>query len=191
MSPCDRELAKALAGDAAGVDVDAVMAELHGRVRERLRGQLADTGRHEVFDDPALFEAVEGILRAAASTPDTARLILPELLGEPDTWRLTTSMRYQSHRSAGTASLFMFVKRRVLMPLLRWMYEYSRDNFERQRRTNHVLFACVQELAVETALLRRELRRLSAAAPAQSPPPTMSTGRSPAPDGRSDPSQGR
>ena len=41
---CDREQAKALAGDAAGVDVDAVMAELHGRVRERLRGQLVEAG---------------------------------------------------------------------------------------------------------------------------------------------------
>jgi hypothetical protein len=47
------------------------------------------------------------------------------------------------------------------MPVFRWLYEYSRDNFERQRRTNQVLFACVQELALETALLRREIRRLS------------------------------
>jgi hypothetical protein len=43
------------------------------------------------------------------------------------------------------------------MPVLRWLFEYSRDNFERQRRVNQVLFACVQELALETARLRREL----------------------------------
>ncbi len=141
------------------------MADLHGRVRERLRAQLVEAGGTEVFGDPALFAEVVGVLRAAASTPEAARLILPELLGEPDTWRLTTKMQYRSHRSRGAASLVMFVKRRVLMPLFRWMYEYSRDNFERQRRTNHVLFACVQELAVETALLRRELHRLSAPAP--------------------------
>ncbi|HEY5618709.1 MAG TPA: hypothetical protein VIK60_12255 [Vicinamibacterales bacterium] len=153
-----------MGGDAARVDVDAVMAELHSRVRERLRGQLVEAGT-EAFDDPALFAAVEGVLHAAASTPETARLILPELLGEPDTWRLTTKMRYGSHRGAGAASVVRFVKQRVLMPLLRWMYEYSRDNFERQRRTNHVLFACVQELAVETALLRREVHRLSTPAP--------------------------
>jgi hypothetical protein len=70
-------------------------------------------------------------------------------------------MRYQSHRTKGAASALIFVKQRVLMPILRWLYEYSRDNFERQRRTNLVLFACVQELAVETARLRRELRRLA------------------------------
>lgn len=146
---------------AAGVDVEAVMTELHRRVRERLRGQLVEDGASAAFDDPALFSEVESVLRAAASTPETARLLLPQLLGEPDTWRLTTSMRYQSHRGRAAAGLLIFIKRRLMMPLLRWFHEYSRDNFERQRRVNHVLFACVQELALETALLRREIDRLS------------------------------
>jgi hypothetical protein len=150
----------ALAGEAR-VPVDAVMTELHGRVRERLRAQLLASGGSPDFEDPALFADVEALLHAAASTPESAKLILPELLGEPDTWRLTTSMRYQSHRARGPASLLIFLKRNILMPVFRWLYEYSRDNFERQRRTNHVLFACVQELALETAQLRREVRRLS------------------------------
>ena len=151
----------ALAGEAR-VPVDAVMTELHGRVRERLRAQLLASGGSPGFEDPALFADVEALLHAAASTPESAKLILPELLGEPDTWRLATSMRYQSHRARGPASLLIFLKRRIMMPVFRWLYEYSRDNFERQRRTNHVLFACVQELALETAQLRREVRRLSA-----------------------------
>jgi hypothetical protein len=66
-------------------------------------------------------------------------------------------MRYQSHRPSAAASLVIFLKRRILMPVFRWMFEYSRDNFERQRRVNRVLFACVQELAIETARLRQEL----------------------------------
>jgi hypothetical protein len=167
-----------LAADAAGVDVNAVVAELHGRVRERLRADIRAAGGPAALDDPAIFEEVEAVLRAAAGSSPTARLILPELLGEPDTWRLTTSIRYRSHRTAGAASLLIFVKQRIFMPVFRWLYEYSRDNFERQRRTNHVLFACVQELALETALLRREVRSLSGApdashateaAPASSP----------------------
>jgi hypothetical protein len=68
-------------------------------------------------------------------------------------------MRYQSHRAKGPASVLIFLKRRLLMPVFRFLYEYSRDNFERQRRVNQVLFACVQELAVETARLRQELGR--------------------------------
>ena len=99
--------------------VDAVMNELHGRVRERLRTQLIESGGSPAFDDPALFAEVEAILSAGANTSDGTRLLLPELLGDPDTWRLSTVMRYQSHRDAGTASVLMFVKRRLLMPIFR------------------------------------------------------------------------
>jgi hypothetical protein len=143
------------------VPVDAVMDELHGRVRERLRARILASGGSALFEDPALFAEVEKVLAAAASTPEIAPLILPELLGDPDRWRMTTAMRYQSHRASFAASVVIFIKRRLMMPVLRWLYEYSRDNFERQRRVNHVLFACVQELAIETAYLRREVRRLS------------------------------
>jgi hypothetical protein len=143
------------------VSVDAVMAELQGRVRERLRANLLDQGASRAFQDPAVFAEVEALLQTAANTTDTSTLILPELLGEPSTWRLSTAAPYQSHRSAGAASIILFLKRRVMMPVLRWLFEYSRDNFERQRRVNYVLFACVQELAAETTRLRQEVRRLS------------------------------
>lgn len=144
------------------VSADAVMTELQGRVRERLRLQLLQNGGSRAFEDPALFAEVEALLQAAANTGQTSTLLLPELLGDPDTWRLSTKPPYQSHRSAGAASLILFFKQRVLMPVLRWLFEYSRDNFERQRRVNDVMFACVQELAAETARLRQEVRRLSA-----------------------------
>ena len=80
---------------------------------------------------------------------------------DPATWRLSTKPPYQSHRSAGAASLILFFKQRVMMPVLRWLFEYSRDNFERQQRVNHIMFACVQELATENARLRREVQALS------------------------------
>ena len=141
------------------VSVDAVMSELQGRVRERLRTELLRNGASAAFNDPRLFADVEALLHTATDVGDTDALLLPELLGEPDTWRLETAMRYQSHRTSGPASIIIFLKRRILMPALRWLFEYSRDNFERQRRVNRVLFACVQELAVETARLRQELDR--------------------------------
>jgi hypothetical protein len=146
---------------AADVSVDAVMTELHERVRGRLRERLLSHGASREFEDPALFAEVERILLSAISTGDTGRtLILHELLGDRETWRLHTAMRYQSHRASGVASLFIFVKQRLLMPMLRWLFEYSRDNFERQRRVNDVLFACVQELAIENARLRRDVQAL-------------------------------
>jgi hypothetical protein len=137
------------------------MAELQGRVRERLREHLLRHGASTAFQDPALFADVERLLHAATASGDAEALILPELLGDPETWRLETAMRYRTHRESAAGSIVLAVKRRVLMPVLRWLFEYSRDNFERQRRVNQVLFACVQELAVETARLRQEVARLS------------------------------
>jgi hypothetical protein len=98
------------------------MTELHGRVRERLRAQILASGGSPDFEDPELFGDVEALLHTAASTFDSTKLILPEILGDPDTWRLSTTMRYQSHRTKGPASVLMFVKRRVLMPVGRGKY---------------------------------------------------------------------
>lgn len=139
--------------------VDAVMAELHDRVKARVRADVLRHGASPALEDAALFADVERLLHNAADRSQPAALMLPELLGEPDTWRLETALRYRSHRSGPLAKVFVFGKQRLLMPVLRWLFEYSRDNFERQRRVNYVLFACVQELAIETARLRAELQR--------------------------------
>ena len=136
------------------------MAELQGRVRERVRVELVRHGASAALEDPALFADIDAILRAAIERSQPAALLLPELLGDPSTWRLDTAIKYQTHRGAAGAPI-IFVKQRVLMPLLRWFYEFNRDNFERQRRINQVLFACVQELAIELAKQRRELQALS------------------------------
>jgi hypothetical protein len=141
------------------VSADAVMSELQARVRERLRQHLLDHGASRAFEDPDVFADVERLLQTATRTGDADALMLPELLGDPDSWRLRTAIRYESHRGTAAGGAMVFIKRRLLMPVLRWLFEYSRDNFERQRRVNQVLFACVQELAVETARLRRELQQ--------------------------------
>jgi len=142
------------------MDSEQVMAELQGRVRERVRAELVRHGASAALEDPALFADIDALLRAAIERSQPAALLLPELLGDPSTWRLDTAIKYQSHRGAAGAPI-IFVKQRLLMPLLRWFYEFNRDNFERQRRINQVLFACVQELAIELAKQRRELQALS------------------------------
>ena len=145
-------------------------ADLRERVRARLRERLLAHGASRHFDDPELFATVEQLLQTAIAEGDAGALLLPELLGDAETWRLQTSMQYQSHRPTGPAALILFVKRRVLMPVLRWLFEYSRDNFERQRRVNHVLFACIQELAIENAALRQHVRTLASPPAATSRP---------------------
>src|SRR4029450_12602073 len=157
------------------------MSELQGRVRERVRAELVRHGASAALEDPALFADIDAILRAAIERSQPAALLLPELLGDPSPWRLDTAIKYQTHRGAAGAPI-IFVKQRVLMPLLRWFYEFNRDNFERQRRINQVLFACVQELAIELAKQRRELQALSAQSvqrrPGNSPSSSHSTVRS-------------
>jgi len=144
------------------------MAELQGRVRERVRAELVRHGASAALEDPALFADIDTMLRAAIERSQPAALLLPELLGDPSTWRLDTAIKYQTHRGAAGAPI-IFVKQRLLMPLLRWFYEFNRDNFERQRRINQVLFACVQELAIELAKQRRELHALSGQSVQQRP----------------------
>jgi len=141
----------------AAVSVDAVMAELQGRVRERLRADLLRHGASPSFADPQLFADVERVLHAGVDSGTSNALLLPELLGDPATWRLETALRLDSHRASAAAAVVTFVKRRLVLPAVRWLFEYNRDNFERQRRVNAVLFACVQELAIETAKLRQEV----------------------------------
>ena len=140
------------------------MAEIQNRVRERVRQELLQHGASPSLADPKLFADVDALLRAATERTHTQALLLPELLGEPSAWRLDTAMRLQSHRGGASGAFIVFVKRRLLLPLHRWLFEYSRDNFERQRRVNQVLFACVQELAIETARLRQEVERGNAPA---------------------------
>jgi hypothetical protein len=146
--------------------VNDILSELHGRVGERVRAELVRNGASDALRDPAIFAEVDAVLRAAIDRSKPSALLLPELLGDPASWRLETALKYQSHRG-GAGGAIIFVKRRILMPVLRWFHEFNRDNFERQRHVNQVLFACVQELAIETARLRRDLE--AARGPSASP----------------------
>ena len=142
------------------VPVDTVMAELQDRVRARLREELLQHGASKALEDPQVFADVERVLREAVGRTSIRALLLPEYLGDPAGWRIDPALSYPSHRGALTANVIRGIKQRVLMPALRWLFEYSHDNFVRQQRVNHVLFACVQELAIQNAELRRDLQSL-------------------------------
>jgi hypothetical protein len=149
-----------MASGEPAVPVDAVMAQLQERVRARLREELLQHGASRALEDPQVFAEVERLLRDAVARTTTRSLILPEVLGDPAAWRLEPALSFPSHRSAMAATVIRGIKQRMLMPMLRWLFEYSHDNFVRQQRVNQVLFACVQELAIHNAELRRELATL-------------------------------
>ena len=145
----------------SSLSVDSVTADLQAKVREQVRQELLRHGASDALNDPVVFASLDALLHRATRAVPAGTQLMPEFLGDPATWRLETALAYRSHRGGAVASAFIFVKARLLMPLFRWLFEYSRDNFERQRKVNDVLFACVQELAIENARLRRDLDRLT------------------------------
>src|SRR2546425_8903018 len=110
-------------GETPAVPVDTVMAELQERVRVRLRDELTRHGGSPSMADPALFADVERLLRAAVDRSSPRALLMPELLGDPATWRLDTAMRYSSHRGPGAAAVLIFIKQPVLMAGLRGLFD--------------------------------------------------------------------
>jgi hypothetical protein len=138
--------------------VAPLMKQIEGDARSVLRRRLVEHGAQE-YEDVQVFERVRAVLQRGAEGRDLNALLLPELLGDEVDWSLDPNLRLSSHRpSAGRAILF--AKRRILLPLTRWLFEYSQDNFLRQNRLNRILLACIEELAVENARLRADLDAL-------------------------------
>jgi hypothetical protein len=142
----------------APVQTKPVMDRIELQVREAIRRRVAEHGGSAEYRDPKLFERVWSLLGHATDGRRPDFLLLPELLDESRDWDLQTQLSLSSHRRA-LGPIILLVKRRVLLPLSRWLLEYTRENFRRQQRVNRLLFACIEELAIENARLRLELER--------------------------------
>jgi hypothetical protein len=142
----------------AKVRVDAVMGEIERDVRARLRRHLIKRGGAADYQDEEIFDAVHALLGRAVDERNLDATLLPELLDSDVDWRLQTHLKLSTHRRS-VGRFILFAKRRILLPMTRWLFEYSQDNFRRQDHLNRVLFACIEELALENARLRRDLQR--------------------------------
>ncbi|HJZ70403.1 MAG TPA: hypothetical protein VKE51_01620 [Vicinamibacterales bacterium] len=140
----------------ARLRVDAVMGDIERDVRARIRRHLIKRGGPAEYEDEETFDAVHAVLARAVDERNLDATLLPELLDSDVEWRLETRLNLTTHRPA-VGRFILLVKRRLLLPLTRWLFEYSQENFRRQDRLNRVLFACVEELAIENARLRRAL----------------------------------
>jgi hypothetical protein len=144
------------------LSTDGVMADVQARVRTALRARLLASGATALASDERLFDDVDALFRAALANEDPGALLLPQLL--PDDLQPELALRLSSHRGGLTARLLVGIKRRLLLPLNRWLFEFTLDNFRRQHRLNLALMACLQTIAVEHARLAREVAELRAAA---------------------------
>src|SRR5829696_1094067 len=140
------------------IRVAAVMSEIEREVHERLRRHLLKRGGAAEYEDAELFDAVRAVLARAVDERNLDATLLPELLDSDVEWRLQTHLALSTHRPT-VGRFILLAKRKILLPLTRWLFEYSQDNFRRQDHLNRVLFACIEELALENARLRREIDR--------------------------------
>jgi hypothetical protein len=141
----------------AKVRVDEVMGEIERDVRARLRRHLLKKGGAADYEDQEIFDAVHALLSRAVDGRDLDATLLPELVDGDVDWRLQTHLNLTTHRPAASGRFILFAKKKLLLPLTRWLFEYSQENFRRQDRLNRILFACIEELALENARLRRRI----------------------------------
>ena len=144
----------------SNIRVDEVMGEIERDVRTRLRRHLIKRGGAAEYEDQEIFDAVRAVLARAVDERNLDATLLPELLDGDVDWRLQTHLTLSSHRPAA-GRFILFAKRKVLLPLTRWLFEYSQDNFRRQHHLNRLLFACIEELAIDNARLRRDVMNRS------------------------------
>ena len=138
------------------VEVGRLMREIEDDVRRARRKRLLARGGAAEYRDPEIYEQVDIVLRRALEARDHGALLLPDFLSSDPDWQLTTHLRFSSHRPV-IGPVLVFIKRRLILPLTRWLYEYSLENFRRQQKLNTILLACIEELAIENAKLRKGL----------------------------------
>ena len=44
-------------------------------------------------------------------------------------WKPALSVDFRGHRSRVTAGVIRFAKSRLVMPIVRWLFEYAQENF--------------------------------------------------------------
>ena len=145
----------------SNIRVDEVMGEIERDVRARLRRHLLKKGGAADYQDEEIFAAVHALLARAIDARNLDATLLPELVDGDIDWRLQTHLTLTTHRP-GVGRFILFAKKKLLLPLTRWLFEYSQDNFRRQDHLNRILFACIEELALENARLRRDITSASA-----------------------------
>jgi len=135
-------------------------AELMDEVRTRIQRKYAGSA----LDSEV--EAIETCVRRAADLASLRGPLLIEKLAfdDDEDRQLQTRLRFSSHRPLA-GRILVSLKRGLVLPLVRWLYEYSQENFERQQQFNRTIYACLQVVIEENVRLRRDLELLEAGQP--------------------------
>ena len=134
------------------------MEEIRGRIRDELHARLVGHGARDDFADRAVFDDVDRLVMQALAHEDTRALLLPARLEQA--WKPELSLDFPGHRGRLTAGAIRFAKTRLVLPVVRWLFEFAQENFRRQHRLNVALMATVQTLAADHARLKARVAEL-------------------------------
>lgn len=140
------------------VSTEAVMDQIRDRVRDELHARLVGLGAADDFADRAVFDDVDRLFDQALARDDASALLLPAKLDTP--WRPELSLEFASHRGPLSGAAIRFVKSRLVLPVVRWLFEYAQENFRRQHHLNVALMATLQALAADHARLEARVAEL-------------------------------
>jgi hypothetical protein len=151
------------------------MDEVRERVRGALFARLVAQGAADDFDSFGVFSEVDRLFDQALSHEHPRTLLLAARLTEP--WRLSLSLDFRSHRPGLAGRAIRFAKSRLVLPVVRWLWEHVNENFRRQQQVNLALMACLQTLAAEQARLAARLGPLEARSSQAGEPERNGSGR--------------
>ncbi|MEJ2086603.1 MAG: hypothetical protein P8Y44_13165 [Acidobacteriota bacterium] len=134
---------------AGTVSTEELMTSIRGGLRRR---HLADIAVNPL-------ESARSQLEAALDSRPSYRPLLAELIDEQD-WKIKPAIRFRSHRPV-VGRMLIFVKRRLVLPVVYWLYQYCSENFRAQKRVNEGLMILTETLAQENARLRLDIDRLT------------------------------
>jgi hypothetical protein len=126
--------------------------ELMASIRQNLRR------RHLAGIEVNPLESARSQLEAAFESSSGYRPLISELINE-DEWKVRPAIRFRSHRPV-IGEMLVFIKRRIVLPVVYWLYEFCSENFRVQRRVNTGLMVLIETLAQENARLRLDMEKV-------------------------------
>jgi hypothetical protein len=140
------------------VSTEAVMDEVRDQVRAELYARLVGHGAGDAFTSREVFDDVDQLFTAALAHEKTRTLLLAARIDPP--WEPRLSLTLTSHRPGLAGRSIEFAKSRVVLPVVRWLFEYANVNFRRQQKVNIALMAVLQAVAADHARLKARVAAL-------------------------------
>ncbi len=135
------------------LSTESIMSQVRLRVSQQIGWEQPGAGTANAYDE------VKRVFQASQETLRPLSPFYPQVLGSEDMWEVPTPLVFETHRGV-LGRVLIWVKRRVLFPLNRWLHGYVWHNLRRQQDLNLRLLAAVESLAVSHARLQEEVEAL-------------------------------